>query len=296
MSKLNLLITGSSGQLGVQLKKISPNFPNFNFFFKDKIELDITNFSSVENFVRKYKIDVLINCAAYTNVDLAEEQKELVNLINNVSVGFLAKICSENKIQLIHISTDFVFDGNKKFPYNEDDITNPLNFYGLSKLNGEKQILKNSNLKKSLIIRTSWLYCESKNNFVSKIISKILANENIMVVKDQFGSPTRTKDLALAILKIIPKIKNLNTEIFHFCNEGYCSKLNLANHINLILKGKSKIIPVETTNTIILRPKFSSLDTSKFKDKFDFEINDWKKSLMNYFIDSDIKNFNRNEL
>ena len=281
MVKKNLLITGSEGQLGQSIKKLSINFSDYNFIFKNKYQLDISNFSLLKNEIKENKIDTIINCAAFTNVDQAEKNKKIANLINNLSVENLANICRTENLQLIHISTDYVFDGKKKYPYVEDDITNPVNFYGFSKLEGEKRILENK-LKNSAIIRTSWLYSDQKNNFVRKILNKIYNNQELAVVCDEVGSPTNSYDLGLFILNIIPLINSNQTEIYHFSNRGYCSRYELAKEI-LKISGKSmNILPIYSSSLKINRPEFSAFDLSKIKKEFAYEPTDWRNSLKVY--------------
>ena len=213
--KINILVTGSDGQLGNSIKRISNGFDIYDFHFTNKNELDITNNNLIQEYIEKNKINIIINCAAFTNVEEAEKKRELADLINHVSVDNLAKICSEQNIQLIHISTDFVFDGLKSVPYTEMDNPNPINYYGLTKLNGEKKMMS-YDLDKSIIIRTSWLYSEYKNNFVSKILDKINHSKNINVVNDEIGSPTNSIDLAELILSVIPMLKNGKQKSFIF--------------------------------------------------------------------------------
>jgi dTDP-4-dehydrorhamnose reductase len=277
----NILVTGSNGQLGYSIKKVSRRFDKYNFIFTEKNQLDLSNFNSIEKYIINYKINIIINCAAYTDVENAENNRELVDLINHVSVENLAKICSYNNIQLIHISTDFIFDGNKDFPYTEKDDPNPINFYGLSKLYGERKILK-YDLKKSVIIRTSWLYSELKNNFVNKIIEKINLNDNINVVNNELGSPTYAIDLANMILEIIPKLENNQTEIYHFSNIGVCSRYEFAKKINSITLGESKINSINSLDSVVRRPEFSALDSSKAINEFGIHINTWEESLIEY--------------
>tara|TARA_X000000368_G_scaffold416077_1_gene409182 strand:- start:1024 stop:1908 length:885 start_codon:yes stop_codon:yes gene_type:complete len=273
----NILVTGATGQLGSMLKKTSKNYP-YCFFFKNKKELDLTNFLKIEKFITKNKINVVINCAAYTDVNTAETNNKLANHVNNIAVDSLAKICSKNKIQLIHISTDYVFDGTFFKPYVESSKTNPLNFYGITKLKGEKKILE-YDLNKSIIIRTSWLYSSHENNFVSKIIHKLNKAQDISVTCNEIGSPTNALDLANNILYIIPKLKNKKTEIYHFCNTGYCSRYDFAVKINEMINTKSKIIPQKKSNDRLKRPKFSALNNSKIKSDFNIKINSWEESL-----------------
>ena len=281
MVKKNLLITGSEGQLGQSIKKLSINFSDYNFIFKNKYQLDISNFSLLKNEIKENKIDTIINCAAFTDVDQAEKNKKIANLINNLSVENLANICRTENVQLIHISTDYVFDGKKKYPYVEDDITNPVNFYGFSKLEGEKRILENK-LKNSAIIRTSWLYSDKKNNFVRKILNKINNNQELAVVCDEVGSPTNSYDLGLFILNIIPLINSNQTEIYHFSNRGYCSRYELAKEILKISGESMNILSTYSSSLKINRPEFSALDLSKIKKEFDYEPTDWRDSLNIY--------------
>ena len=285
--KINLLVTGSNGQLGNSIKGISNRFDLYNFHFTNKNQLDITNNKLIEEYVKKNQINIVINCAAYTNVEKAEKERELADLINHVSVDNLSKICSKHNIQLIHISTDFIFDGSKDYPYNEMDTPNPINMYGLTKLNGEKKMMRH-NLDKSIIIRTSWLYSESKNNFVSKILNKINNHNYINVVENEIGSPTNVKDLAKVILSIIPKLKNDKTEIFHFSNIGFCSRYDFATEINKIVNGKSSIKSESVSKSMVKRPKYSVLDSKKIINKYDIKINNWQNSLFNHL--SIIKN------
>jgi len=273
----NILITGSNGQLGKTLKDISLRYP-YRFFFRSKKELDITNFFVIKSFLKKYKINLIINCAAYTNVDNSENDKIISDNVNNLAVNNISKLCEELEIQLIHISTDYVFDGLKQIPYNELDNTNPNNHYGQTKLSGEKKILS-FNLKKSIIIRTSWLYSIYDNNFVSKILFKLKNNKEIYVVKNEIGSPTNSYDLSKTIMEIIPHLTNTKTEIFHFSNLGFCSRFEFAKKINefsafdCIVKERIK------NHEKIIRPKFSALDSSKIIEKFNLKIKTWENSL-----------------
>ena len=277
VKKKNILITGSKGQLGSAIKEISKDYLH-NFFFKDKSEMDITNFSFVQNFLKKYKIDTVINCAAYTDVINAEKNKILSDNVNNIGVENLAKLCSKFNIQLIHISTDYVFDGYNYLPYEESNLTNPQNYYGISKLNGEKKVLS-YDLKKSAIIRTSWLYSKLSNNFVSKVLNELKNRNEIFVVKDEIGSPTNALDLSRAILEIIPRLSNSKTEIYHFSNLGQCSRYELAKKIKEIIKSES-IVSVSTQKfSKIKRPKFSVLNSSKIIENFKLSIKTWDISL-----------------
>ncbi len=290
VKEFNILVTGSNGQLGKSIKSMSKEFPNYNFYFQSKEQLDISSYAKVFEFVDLHEINLIINCAAYTDVNKAETDLYLADLINNVSVGYIAEICEKKNIQLIHISTDYVFDGKNSVPYTENDTTNPINYYGISKRNGEKEIMK-FNLNNSIILRTSWLYSENKNNFVNRVLNKIYNDEDFSVPDDEFGSPTCSHDLAKVILNIISKIDNSQTEIFHYSNSGFCSRFNFANEIKLIVKGKSKITKSSNEIQTILRPKYSVLNCDKIIQSFNLKIDSW-----NYSLDKHLKknkiNFN----
>ena len=273
----NILVTGANGQLGSSIKSISKNY-KYNFFFTERNKLDITNFIDVNNFLNKNKINIIINCAAYTDVIEAETNIELANRVNNLAVDNLANHCSQYNIQLIHISTDFVFDGLAKKPYLEIDYTNPISVYGLTKLNGEKNIF-NYDLNNSIIIRTSWLFSLNHNNFVTKILKKINKCDSISVVNNEFGSPTNSDDLAESIMKIIPKIKNKKTEIYNYSNTGFCSRHQFAKKIIELVKGKCILKEAYTKNIEVKRPPFSALNSKKIIDKFDIAIDPWDISL-----------------
>ena len=284
----NILVTGSNGQLGSSIKSISASFKYYNFFFKDKSKLDITNFTKVNDFLVNNKIDIVINCAAFTNVDDSEINDKIAYLINHLAVENLAKLCSKNKVQLIHISTDYVFDGEKKYLYTELDIPNPKNNYGKSKLKGENSILEQE-LINSIIIRTSWLYSEFSKNFVTKIINKLNTNKIITVVEDEYGSPTCANDLAHVILNIIPKLDNSKTEIYHYSNSGICSRYEFAKYISELLTKKIEIKPISKDKKD-MRPIFSALNSQKIKSVYNIEVNHWKYSLRNFINNKLIKN------
>ena len=278
--KKNILVTGSDGQLGKSLQLVTKNNFKFNFFFCSKKKLNITNYDSVKKFIISNKISIIINCAAYNNVDLAQDNFNTANLINCVGVRNLSKLCSIYKIQLIHISTDFVFDGKKKSPYKENDIPYPINKYGLSKLGGEKEIFE-YNLEKSIIIRTSWLYSKFGNNFLTKIIDKLNSNKPFSVVNDEIGSPTNSMDLATVIMILLSKTNNKNPEIYHYSNSGYCSRYEFAKQIKKILNSDTVIKIESKINKESFRPKFTVLDNEKIMSKFGLENFDWKSSLKN---------------
>ena len=286
VNRKNFLITGSNGQLGNSIKEISNNY-HFNFFFKKKEELDITNFSIVKNFLKEFKINTIINCAAYTDVNGSEENIEVSEQTNDIAVGNIAKLCSELNIQLIHISTDYVFDGFSSVIYNEENETKPQTHYGITKLNGEKKVLKYK-LKDSIIIRTSWLYSKFGSNFVKKILNKIKMQKEIFVVDNEIGSPTNASDLAKVIMEICPRISNEKTEIYHFSNLGYCSRFQFAKKINEFMGGDCKIIPTKKNSIKVKRPKFSALNSSKIIENFQIKINNWDISLKNHLMNNKV--------
>ena len=287
VNKKNILVTGANGQLGSSLTKLSDNY-TFNFFFKSKIDLNISNKKALSNFILKQKITHIINCAAYTNVDESERNFKKADLINSISVGYLVEICYALGLNLIHISTDYVFDGLKGFPYSEIDKVDPVNNYGISKLRGEQYILK-SNLKNSIIIRTSWLYSELSNNFVSKILSKIKNKKKIYVNPGEFGSPTNSNDLAKAILQIIPKIRNNRPQVYHYSNSGYCSRYEFAKKINQLVTAENFVFKkFKPEISITKRPEFSALNCEKILNDFDLEIISWDKSLENFLSNFDL--------
>lgn len=277
---MNILITGSKGQLGLELENLGHQFPNLNLFCTDKFSLNILNFEETEQYVLKNKIDVMVNCAAYTDVNKAEEEFEKADEVNHLAVRNLGLISKKHQIKLIHISTDYVFDGNSEIPYKETDATNPQNAYGVTKLNGEKALLE-INPQHSMIIRTSWLYSEFGNNFVKSMLKLSKEKESITVVSDQIGSPTYAKNLALAILQIIPEIKSDDLQIYHYANNGQCSWFDFASAIMKIAQQNCEILPIPSSafKTKAKRPKYSLLNTDKIQRTFDLEIPNWEDAL-----------------
>ena len=276
----NILVTGSKGQLGLELASLESNFQNHTFFFTDKSNLDITNFEVVSTFVSKNNIAIVINCAAYTNVDKAEEEPILAAEINHLAVKNLAKIATKQQLKLIHISTDYVFDGDSKIPYTETSETNPQNSYGSSKLKGEQALLS-INPSNSVIIRTAWLYSNYGKNFVKTILRISEEKETISVVSDQIGSPTNAHDLASVILQMIPFVKSNGVQIYHYANTGACSWFQFAEEIVKLAKHNAKVLPItsEAFKTPTKRPKFSLLNTAKIQEVFQLTIPHWKESL-----------------
>lgn len=283
--KTKVLVTGSNGQLAKTLQTLyTNNADNIEFVFLSKEELDIANNKSVANIFSKFQFQYCINCAAYTNVEEAEDFPELAYQINRDAVKILATACSNYNVTLIHISTDYVFDGKKQTPYSETDQTNPINVYGKSKLAGEQTICKV--LKEYFIIRTSWLYSKYGKNFVKTIQKLATERDCLNVINDQIGSPTQTTDLAACIYKII-QTKNKNYGIYHYSNSGKISWYDFATEIINILKLETKVIPVSSQAypTKAQRPRFTVLNTSKIHKTLDLENTPWKQSLKNNFAD-----------
>ena len=278
MSKI--LVTGGNGQLGSELKDLAHLYPKETFIFTDRDELDICKHDHVEDFIIKNNIDVIINCAAYTAVDKAEEQVELANAINNLAVQNFARIAKEYNIKLIHISTDYVFDGTNHKPYLETDTPNPQSVYGQTKFDGELA-MQQINPANSVIIRTSWVYSKFGNNFVKTMLRLAETKEEISVVADQIGTPTNAKDLAETILNILPKISNETVEVFHYSNEGVCSWYDFAKTVFEIKGLGIKVNPIESKRypTRAERPFYSVLNKKKINGIFLIEIPFWKVSL-----------------
>lgn len=277
--KTKILVTGANGQLGKTLKELSSiHKEELQFIFTTKEELDITVKHKVKDYFSKNKFDYCINCAAYTNVDQAELDSKLAFKVNAEGVKCLAESCKDTNTILIQISTDYVFDGTKDKPYTEEDETNPINEYGISKLLGEHYI--QGILKEYYIIRTSWLYSEYGNNFIKSMLRLSKEKDEINIVSDQNGSPTYTRDLAIVILKII-KFQNYNYGIYNYSNKGKASWYDFAKVFFEYLQKDIKLIPIETIaySTAATRPKFSVLDKTKIKQILGIEIPHWKDSL-----------------
>ena len=275
----NILVTGSKGQVGSELQELSSKYA-YNFFFTDRDSLDITEKDQIEAFVNANKIDVIINAAAYTAVDKAEEDEVNADRVNRLATQYLAEIAKEKNIKLIHISTDYVFDGKNYKPYNEEDETNPNGVYGTTKLAGEKA-MQEINPQNSIIIRTSWVYSSFGANFVKTMLRLGKEKEQLGVIFDQVGTPTYAKDLAQTILAIIPNIKNEKVEIYNYSNEGVLSWYDFAKEIMRMAKIDCQINPIETKDysTPAKRPHYSLLNKAKIKKEFDITIPYWKDSL-----------------
>ena len=278
---MNVLITGASGQLGSEIASISSLYPKMNFFFATSKTIDICDFNELESYVLQNKINSIINCAAYTQVDKAEEEFELAAKVNIVGVANLVKVLKKNHGSLIHVSTDYVFDGKSYIPYKESDTTNPLGVYGETKLKGEEKII-NSTIN-AIIIRTSWLYSEFGNNFVKTMLRLGNNRESLGVIADQVGTPTNAKDLAFACLDILSKHEELNKNgsIYHYSNEGAATWYDFAAAIMEISKTDCLLLPIETKDypTLAIRPQYSILNKSNIKNDFELSILNWRESL-----------------
>jgi dTDP-4-dehydrorhamnose reductase len=273
-----VLVTGANGQLGECIKSIEKRYPNVSFFFASRLELDISNREDLKAYFENNHLDWCINCAAYTAVDIAETDVEKAKSINVTAIRNLAEISSENDVKLIHVSTDFVFDGNQNLAYNEEAKANPLNVYGQTKFEGELQ-LKAHNTK-HFIVRTSWLYSEFNQNFLKTMLRLSKTRDEISVVSDQIGTPTYAKDLAEALIEIINK-ESQAYGLYHYSNEGVASWYDFAKTIFNICGSDIKVFPVDTSSypTPAKRPVFSVLDKTKIKKTFSIDIPYWKDSL-----------------
>lgn len=275
----NILVTGANGQLGSELRKIGFSALD-EVFYTDVAELDITDYAAVERFVKDKEIDTIINCAAYTAVDKAEEEPQLAAKINTEAVTNLARAAAKEGCLLIHISTDYVFDGTGTKPYSEKDKPCPVSVYGKTKLAGEEAILKSRCFH--IIIRTAWLYSSFGNNFVKTILRLAAERPEINVVSDQVGSPTYAGDLAAAIVAIMDNEERIEHEgIYHYSNEGVCSWYDFAAEIVRLSGKECRVKPVTTAEypTKTQRPAYSVLDKSKIKKTFGIEIPAWKDAL-----------------
>ena len=276
-----VLVTGANGQLGQSLRFIAANHPEIMFCFCSSSDLDITDKEAVVEKFTAVKPDFCINAAAYTAVDKAESEPEKAYSINAKGVQHLAGACQDFGATLLHISTDFVFDGSKTTPYLETDTTNPQGVYAQTKLDGENEILKIGD--RYFIIRTSWVYSQFGNNFMKTMLRLAAERNSLNVVNDQIGTPTHAVDLAEALLKVISSGSE-NYGIYHFSNEGMASWYDFAKAIFSVNKVAIDIKPIPTSEfpTPAKRPVYSVLDKSKFKAEFGMKIPTWKESLSAY--------------
>ena len=277
-----VLVTGANGQLGQSIQFIANKYPNIQFVYTDFQEMDITNIENCQAVFAKHQPHFCINTAAYTAVDKAESESDKAHLINAVGPENLAKVCKEFDTILVHISTDFIFDGTSKVPYLETDIPNPKSIYGQTKLDGELAIQKN--WEKHFIIRTSWVYSQFANNFMKTMLRLASERDNLSVVNDQIGTPTNAVDLAEVLIVIIVssfKFQVSSFGIYNFSNEGQCSWYDFANEIfhQKGIKIDLKPIPTSAYPTPAKRPAYSVLDKTKIKSTFGVEIKEWQTSL-----------------
>ena len=277
---MNILVTGANGQLGCEMRRLGAVSPN-NYIFTDLAELDITNADAVMYVAKHYSIDAIVNCAAYTNVDKAESDEALAELINATAVGNLAAAMKEVGGTLFHVSTDYVFGSEGNTPRTEDMPLNPLGVYGRTKLHGEEAIVASG--CKALIFRTAWLYSEFGNNFLKTMMRLTAEREQLNVVFDQVGTPTYAGDLALALFSIIEAgVYEGNEGIYHFSNEGVCSWYDFAVEIAAAAGNTGcRINPCYSSEfpSPVTRPPYSVLDKTKIKRVFDIDIPHWRESM-----------------
>lgn len=275
---MNILVTGGNGQLGNEMRVVSKESRN-RYIFTDVVELDITNLEAIRYMLKMERVDVVVNCAAYTNVDRAEEDEIMADLLNNKAAGNLAVVAKEVGATLIHVSTDYVFQGDKNTPYKEDCETSPLGVYGRTKLAGERSIQATG--CNYLIFRTSWLYSSYGKNFV-KTMQRLTRDKNLLkVVFDQVGTPTYAGDLAAIIYKVIEKDMLDKQGIYHFSNEGVCSWYDFAQEVCELSGNACNIEPCHSDEfpSKVKRPNFSVLDKTKVKETFGAKVPYWKVSL-----------------
>jgi dTDP-4-dehydrorhamnose reductase len=279
-----ILITGASGQLGSEIRERSARYSGYTFVFTDTGELDITDAGATAAFITDLAPSWIINCAAYTAVDRAEEEEELATLINATGVENIVNALAGSDCRLIHISTDYIFDGNSPVPYLEDHLPSPASAYGRSKLAGEKAAMR---WPRTMTIRTSWLYSSYGNNFIKTILHKAGSSQNIDVVFDQAGSPTYAADLAAAILEIISGvIQNRHLfvpGIFNYSDEGVCSWFDIASEIVAAAGSQCIVVPVRSSEypSRVKRPAYSVLDKGKIRECYNLDIPHWRTSLNN---------------
>ncbi|MDC1533622.1 dTDP-4-dehydrorhamnose reductase [Polaribacter sp.] len=280
---MRVLITGSNGQLGSEIKELAANYKNADFIFKDLPELNICDFEALQAFIIDHNINAVINCAAYTAVDKAEEDAQIAEQVNSIGVSNLVNALEKVNGKLIHISTDYVFDGNHFSPYKESDSVSPIGVYGETKRAGELAVL-NTDID-SIVIRTSWLYSSYGNNFVKTMLRLGNEKENLGVIFDQVGTPTYARDLAKTCLEILTGVNSVkiskNGNLYHYSNEGLASWYDFAISIMELGGENCKVKPIQTKDysTLAKRPHFSVLNKSKIKTDFKIEIPYWRDSL-----------------
>ena len=275
---MTILVTGANGQLGTEMRQAAAQYPQYRWVFTDVQELDICDAQAVKACLEREKVDVVVNCAAYTAVDKAEENAELCDRLNHLAPALLAQAAEEVGAALVHVSTDYVFDGTAHLPYREVDTPCPNSVYGRTKLAGEQEVM--SRCSKAMIVRTAWLYSPYGNNFVKTMIRLGRERDSLGVVFDQIGTPTYAADLAAAIFKAIER--GIQPGVYHFSNEGVCSwyDFTLAIH-RLAGITTCHVRPLHTDEypAKAPRPAYSVLDKSKIKQTYDLEIPHWEESL-----------------
>ena len=274
----NILITGANGQLGNEIRVASAHFPQFRFFFTDVTELDICNREAVHAYMAENHMDGIVNCAAYTAVDKAEDDAETCYRINRDAVKNLAEAALEYKLDIIHVSTDYVFDGKSYLPYTEVMPVNPSSVYGKSKLEGERILMEIC--PEAVIVRTSWLYSSFGNNFVKTMLRLGQERDKLNVIFDQVGTPTYAADLAVALLSILAAGKPA-AGIYHYSNEGVCSWYYFTRSIHRLAGISCNLVPIESKEYPVRtpRPHFSVLNKAKIKQTYGTEIPHWEDSL-----------------
>lgn len=281
-----ILVTGKDGQLGRSLKATALQYPHYQFTFTGRNELDLSSEENIASYFEQNKFDLILNCAAYTAVDQAEEQQELANAINHLAVKQLAEIAQRDAMILFHISTDYVFDGTSHQPYQENDAINPQNCYGASKLKGEQAIQVIA--PEAIIVRTSWVYSEYGNNFVKTMLRLGRERERLNVIFDQIGTPTYATDLAQMLIKMIDTcnsdqalFQQQKVTLYHYSNEGVCSWYDFAKAIFELSNTRCSVLPIETKDypTAAKRPYYSVLNKAKIKQDYQLCIPYWKDSL-----------------
>lgn len=275
---MNILITGANGQLGNEMRVLSEENPQHVYFFTDVDTLDICDEQAVTDYVNNHQIDVIVNCAAYTAVDKAEDNPELCDKLNNIAPGYLAKAIGSRGGKMIQVSTDYVFDGTNHTPYKEDQTPCPASVYGSTKLAGEENVMKHC--KDVAVIRTAWLYSTFGNNFVKTMIRLGKEKETLGVIFDQIGTPTYARDLACAVYAVINK--GVVRGVYHFSNEGVCSWYDFTKSIHRLAGITTcKVNPLHTEDypAKAPRPHYSVLDKTKIKETFGIEIPHWEESL-----------------
>ena len=280
---MRVLVTGANGQLGQEFKNNVSN-SNHKFYFTNVSELDITKKKEILDYVTIHKIELIINCAAYTNVDDAEINKRQAIKVNLDAVKNLIEICEEKKLKMIHFSTDYVYNSDNLNPINEGSNINPINYYGISKREGERIIEKSSS--DSIIIRISWLYSMYGNNFVKNMIQKGENGDKIYVINDQFGCPTYSKDLVDCTINIIDSNKFNKHKVYNFSNEGFTNWFEFTKKIFELKKITCDILPVNSNSykRTATRPKFSVTDKSRIKDIFNLKIRSWDEALEEFIV------------